>query len=176
MNNAPYRAISWARDYWQIKRDPLCYARRIGVKVGNNCKLGGIDRGTFGTEPYLVQLGDHVELTLGVRFITHDGAVWVFRQERPDIDVIAPILVGNNVFIGMNSVLLPGVTIGDNVVIAAGAVVAGTIPPNTVVGGVPAKSICPLDTYRQRAFAKAIDTRRLPAAEKEKLLRDRFRV
>ena len=168
------RFAAWLRDYWQIKRDPLRYARRIGVEVGQYCKLGGIDRGTFGTEPYLVTLGNHVELTLGVRFITHDGAVWVFREERPDIDVIAPITIGNNVFIGMNSILLPGANVGHNVVIAAGAVVVGRIPSNTVAGGVPAKVICTIDAYRARAYSKAIDTRRLPWAEKKRILRDKF--
>lgn len=175
MISAVGRLVAWLRDYWQIKRDPLGYATRIGVEIGAGCKLGAIDRGTFGTEPYLVTLGRHVELTLGVRFITHDGAVWVFRDERPGIDVIAPIRVGNNVFIGMNSIVLPGVTIGDNVVIAAGAVVSGNIPSNSVFGGVPARRICSLDEYRERVYSKAMDTREMAPAEKEAFLRSRLR-
>ena len=52
-----------------------------------------------------------------------------------------PIHIGKNVWIGSNATILPGVTIGDGAVIAAGAVVAKDVPENTVVGGVPAKTI-----------------------------------
>lgn len=52
-----------------------------------------------------------------------------------------PIHIGKNVWIGANSVVLPGVTVGDGAVIAAGAVVTRDVPENTVVGGVPAKFI-----------------------------------
>jgi acetyltransferase-like isoleucine patch superfamily enzyme len=53
----------------------------------------------------------------------------------------APIIIGNNVWIGAHATVLPGVSIGENAVIAAGAVVTKDVPPNTVVGGVPAKVI-----------------------------------
>lgn len=53
----------------------------------------------------------------------------------------APIHIGKNVWIGANVVILPGVTIGDNAVIAAGAIVSKNVPENVVVGGVPAKII-----------------------------------
>ena len=53
----------------------------------------------------------------------------------------APIVLGKNVWVGSNSTILQGVTIGDNAVVAAGAVVAKDVPSNVVVGGVPAKII-----------------------------------
>ncbi|MCA8987873.1 MAG: hypothetical protein KDA78_09550, partial [Planctomycetaceae bacterium] len=83
------------------------YARSLGVRLGKQCRLIGVNSRTFGSEPYLISLGDHVEITDGVRFITHDGAVWVGRDAHPQLDVIKPIQIGNNVFIGMNSILLP---------------------------------------------------------------------
>ena len=52
-----------------------------------------------------------------------------------------PIKIGRNVWIGSNATVLPGVTIGDNAVVAAGAVVTKDVPANTIVGGVPAKVI-----------------------------------
>lgn len=61
-------------------------------------------------------------------------------EKRQDIHP-APIVVGKNVWIGANATVLPGVTIGDNAIIAAGAVVTRDVPANTIVGGVPAKVI-----------------------------------
>ena len=60
--------------------------------------------------------------------------------ERAD-NLPAPIRIGKNVWIGSRSTVLPGVTIGDGAVVAAGAVVTKDVPPNTVVGGVPAREI-----------------------------------
>lgn len=61
-------------------------------------------------------------------------------SERKDLHP-APIIIGNNVWLGANVTVLPGVTIGDNAIIAAGAVVTKNVPSNAVVGGVPAKVI-----------------------------------
>lgn len=59
------------------------------------------------------------------------------RPSRPKLRT-APVKIGNNVWIGMNAVILKGVTIGENSVVAAGAVVTKSVEPNTVVGGNPA--------------------------------------
>lgn len=67
----------------------------------------------------------------------------IFPDERHDL-FPAPICIGKNVWIGANATVLPGVTIGDNAVIAAGAVVTKDVPVNVVVGGVPAKVIRPI--------------------------------
>lgn len=63
------------------------------------------------------------------------------NPERRQICIPAPIKIGKNVWIGSNSTVLPGVQIGDNSVIAAGAVVTKDVPENTIVGGVPARFI-----------------------------------
>lgn len=64
--------------------------------------------------------------------------------ERRNDTIPAPIVIGNNVWIGANATVTPGVTIGDRVIEAAGAVVTKDVPPNMVVGGVPAKLIRPV--------------------------------
>lgn len=127
--------IRWMMDFYDKKRNPIKHAKRIGVKIGNNCKLNGSPN--WGSEPYLISLGDHTEVSFDCAFITHDGATWGFRNQERYKRVIrfGRIRVGDNVFIGARSVILPGVTIGDNSIIAAGAVVNKSIPANEVCGG-----------------------------------------
>ncbi len=160
--------MSLLRDRLAIAKDPVAFARRIGVTIGTECRLLGVDRGTFGSEPYLIQIGNHVTVTAGVRFVTHDGGVWVIRESYPDLDVIGAITVGDNVFIGMGSIVLPGVTIGNDVVIGAGSVVTKDVLSRTVVAGVPARRICSVDEYAARSIARGVHYRGLPAQAKRK--------
>ncbi|MBD9166423.1 MAG: sugar O-acetyltransferase [Parabacteroides johnsonii] len=85
-----------------------------------------------------VTLGDGCLIGHNVVFATlnHD-----FNPEKRDVMTAAPIVLGRNVWVGSNSTILQGVTIGDGAIIAAGAVVTKDVPANTVVGGVPARHI-----------------------------------
>ena len=168
------RLYQLLRREWLIKIDPVSYARSIGVQVGADCRLLGLRPVTFGSEPYLIKLGNHVTVTGGVRFITHDGGVWIFRKEYPNIDLFAPISIGNNAFIGLNSIIMPGVTIGDNCVIGAGSVVTKDIPANHVAAGVPAVPIRTVSEYKQKCLEQAFNIRNLPEAEKRKHLETHF--
>lgn len=124
------------------------------VRHGSDIKLTGkID---FGSEPFLVTLGSDITIADGVRFITHDGAVRLFRDEEPDLHIYAPITVGSHVFIGIGAIIMPGVTVGDWSIVAAGSVVTKDVPPRTVVGGVPAKQLKTLEEYKDGALAKGI--------------------
>lgn len=160
------RALRLLRDRLSIARDPVTFARRLGVTVGHGCRFLGTDRGTFGSEPYLITIGNHVTITAGVQFITHDGGVWVLRESFPDLDVVGAISVGDNVFVGAASIVLPGVTIGSDVVIGAGSVVTKDVAPGTVVAGVPARRICSVDDYAARALERGVHFRSLPPQEK----------
>ena len=131
---------------------------------------------TFGSEPYLVRLGDHVELAANVRFLPHDGSVWVFREAEPNIDIIKPISIGNNVFIGYGSIILPGATIGDNCIIGAGSVVTGVIPSNSVAAGVPAKVIRSLDEHYKRVKPTFLHTKKMSRAAKKEYLLQHFDI
>jgi len=168
------QAFSRIHRAYRIKKDPIEYARSIGVRVGVDCRFISLQPGTFGSEPYLVSIGDHVTITGDVRFVTHDGGVWIFRENDPDIDVFAPIVIGDNVFIGFGAIVLPGVTIGDNCVIGAGSVVTRSIPANSVAAGVPARVLSSTDDYRTKVYRHAMHIRGLKPAEKRQVLLDRF--
>lgn len=154
----------------RARADPIGEARRQGVTIGSDCRLISV---TFGSEPYLVTLGDHVSAT-AVQFITHDGGIWVGRSQAPELDVVAPISVGNNVFLGYGVIILPGVTIGDDVVVGAGSVVAKDISPGSVAAGTPARVLRTTEEYLRRANARSVPTKNLNAREKRAYLTDHF--
>lgn len=164
------------RRRWLLRRDPVQYARWLGVRVGDDRRFIGVSSATFGSEPYLVSIGDHVTITAGVRFVTHGGGVWVFRERYPDIDVIKPISVGRNVFIGLNSIILPGVTIGRDCVVGAGSVVTRDAPSGVVVAGCPARVIKSVDEYEDSVLAEASFVKRSGPEAKRAWLVRRWRV
>lgn len=178
---------SIAKYYYKIayrfsNKTRIKIARKLGVQfsgeVGHeNCSILTNPFSLFGTEGYLVRVGNHVEFTLGVRLITHDGGMWVFREDPKykNTDFFAPIVIGDNVFIGNNAIILPGVTIGNNCVIGAGAVVTKDIPSNSVVGGIPARVIKSMDDYKNKLSTKgAVMTKGLLAKDKEITIRHTF--
>lgn len=123
-------------------------ARRLGVTVGRDCR---IYTSKFGTEPFLITIGDRVTVTSGVVFLTHDGSTWLVRDESGHrYQRYAPISIGNDVFVGVNSIIMPGVNIGNRVVVAAGSVVTRDVPDNTVIAGVPARPISTFDDLEHK--------------------------
>lgn len=133
------------------------YARKLGVTIGENCRI--ISTPMWGSEPYLISIGNHVELSSGVSFITHDGATWVFRNDERYKDVIryGKIIIHDNCFIGMHSTILPGVSIGPNSIVGAGSLVRKNVEPNSVYAGVPAKRICSINEYAEKCLRETPD-------------------
>ena len=122
----------------RMRNDPVAYARSIGVRIGTGCRIYSANEAMWGSDPYLCTIGDCVHITDGVRFVTHDGGTLIFREEFPTLDISAPIVVGSRTYLGINTIILPGVTIGDRCVIGAGSVVSRNIPENSLAVGVPA--------------------------------------
>ncbi|MCW3845453.1 acyltransferase [Micromonospora yasonensis] len=160
-----------ARDRWAGARDPEAFARSIGVNLAGRVKFYGISRWMFGSEPWLITLGDGVCVAAGVQFVTHDGGVLNLRKEYPDLEWTAPIVVGDDTFLGIRSLILPGVTIGRRCVIGAGSIVGRDIPDNTVAAGVPARPIRTTDEYVARLQAKSLGIGHLPAQAKAEAIK-----
>jgi acetyltransferase-like isoleucine patch superfamily enzyme len=107
--------------------------RARGVKVGTGCFIGTdvIIETAF---PHLVEIGDRVDLGMRTTIVAH--------QQGEIADESAPsVKIGNDVFIGPGSLLLPHVTVGDGAVINAGSVVTTSVPPLTMVRGNPAEPV-----------------------------------
>lgn len=150
--------------------DPIKYADYCGVKHGENLHIYG--KVSFGSEPWIITLGDNVHITADCKFITHDGGTLLFRQKVPDLEITKPITVGNNVYIGVNVIVLPGVVIGDNVIIGAGAVVTKNLESNGVYAGNPAKLIKSIDSYFKKIQKESLHLGHLDSASKDLALRE----
>ena len=94
----------------------------------------------------------------------------VARAKYPKFDCFGKVTIGDYVYIGTGSLIMPGVTIGNNVLVAAGSVVTKSIPDNCVVAGNPAKFVCTVDEYIERNLPYNLDSKGMCAAEKKKLL------
>jgi acetyltransferase-like isoleucine patch superfamily enzyme len=106
--------------------------------MGEDCS---VQTNVLITDPPHVRLGNNVRLS-GCTLFGHDGSVNMLkRSSGKSLDRVGKIDIRDNVFIGHQAIVLPGVTIGPNVVVAAGAVVTKDVAPDTVVAGNPARPI-----------------------------------
>lgn len=147
--------------------------RGIGVKIGRNCI---VHTPYFSTEPYLIEIGDHVAISAGTEFITHDASGFVFADAGLNHGLYGTIKIGNNVLFGLNCTVLPNTTIGSNCVIGAGSVVRGVIPDDSVVFGNPAEVVMktPLLEKLIRFSRGRLDTRAMKPAQKRRALLGHF--
>ena len=114
----------------------------MGMKVGENFKrLHGVilDPGHC----WLIEIGDNVTMAPRVHVLCHDASTKQFLGYTK----IGRVTIGSNVFIGTETVILPGIKIGDNVVVGANSTVTHDIPSNMVAVGSPAKVICTIEEY-----------------------------
>lgn len=114
-----------------------------GVKVGRGVDVLGssIDL-AFGS---LLEIGNNVTIT-GTKILLHDASPTKFIGGGGGVK-IRPVKIGNNVFIGYGSIILPGTCINDNVIVGAGTVVRGEIPGDSVIIGNPWQRICSFNDY-----------------------------
>lgn len=142
------------REWLQVEKGGtirVIEAEQQGCQIGKNVDFAGTPN--FGSEPYLIKIGDNTTISFDVAFVTHDAATRVIRN-LPDgnssTGYFGSIVIGKNCFIGCRTTILAGVHIGDNSIIGAGSIVNRDIPANTIAAGNPCKVICSLNEYRQK--------------------------
>lgn len=160
--------------YVQILDEKVSLARKLGAHVGENCNLYGDPAKLLGSEPWLVTIGNHVMINSEVKLLTHEGGNWVaagINKSLAKYDYFAPIIIGNNVMIGMRTIINKGVTIGDNVIVAANSVVTKNVPSGEIWGGIPARKIGTVDKFIDKLVEFNCPTCGIPSLKKKVYLK-----
>ena len=122
---------------------PALY-RAMGIRIGQSVFVG-LDTWLDDQFPELITIEDEVTISFRVTVVVHDDARRMDHVEAgAGHGTVAPVTLRRGCYLGAGALLLPGVTIGERAVVAAGAVVTRDVPPNTLVGGVPARVMRPL--------------------------------
>lgn len=168
-----FKKIKW---YFLSNSQRIKLLRKRGVKIGESCYIEKDVK--FGSEPYLISLGNNVRLTSNVKFVTHDGGMWVARNLGLDknADKFGTIIIGNNVHIGWDVTIMPNTKIGSNCIIGVGTIVTKDIPDNSVVAGVPARIICSIEEYCEKNKNKVDFTKNLTSRAKKEYLEKKYHL
>lgn len=166
-----YRIILKLHSIWRNLYDKayIEVCKQRGMKVGKEVIF--IEAPSFGSEPYLIEIGDRTKITAGATFITHDGAMYTIRsmEKYKDARNFGRIKIGKNCFVGNNCVFLPGSRMGDNCILGAGSVLNSSMPDNSVYAGSPARFICTIEEYGDKALKNNVMYPRALELERHKL-------
>lgn len=132
----------------RFKKNTIELIRKKGGIVGENVHIWStkIDL----KWAFLLEIGNNVTIS-DARILLHDGSSASFCD---GFSFASKIVIGDNVFIGADSIILPGKKIGNNVIIGAGTIVSKDIPNNTVVVGNPQKIICSYEDFKKKRLLK----------------------
>jgi len=146
----------------------ILLGRNYFHRQGENCY---VDFSVMVDEPFLVTLGRNVWLTDDVKILTHDGALSMLsRKTGEKLRKFGAVRIGDNVFVGMAACLMPGISIGNNAVIATGSVVTRDVPAGSIVGGNPARIIGKVGDYMEKWRHRQTDFGYENSGEKESYL------
>lgn len=137
----------------------IAYLKREGAQIGDNVRIftpahTNIDNQAL----FMLKIGSNVVITGPVTILTHDYSSFVCARVYPNreraIASMRPVTIGDNVFIGWGTTILPGTVIGNNTIIGAGSVVSGFLAPNSVYAGNPAKKLMSIDEFYDKRIKK----------------------
>ncbi|MFZ4456088.1 MAG: acyltransferase [Bacteroidales bacterium] len=152
-----------------IFASPENYLKKQGVKVGTGCFISPCN--VMANEGYLIEIGNYVRIAQNVKFFTH-GGIYPFqvKYNNPHLDHFGKIKIGDYVSIGEGTRLMPGVVIGNDVIIGAGSVITKSIPDNCMVAGNPAKIIGKTDEFYKKVLELNTESGKMNEEEKKKFL------
>jgi acetyltransferase-like isoleucine patch superfamily enzyme len=105
-----------------------------------------------GLIPNAIEVGENLISATGSWILSHDSSL----INHIDKVAVKKTIIGNNVFIGLNAIIMPGIKVGDGSIVGAGAVVTRDVQPYTIVVGNPAKFICTVDEYIEKVKTNSI--------------------
>lgn len=145
-----YRIIRGKLNY--TSDEFIYYLKKKGVKIGKGTRFFSPDEISIDLQhPSMLTIGNNVRITKGVSILCHDYSWSVCATIDGEVfSNIGKVTIGNNVFIGINSVILKGSTICDNVIIGANSVVSGLLEEGYVYAGNPCKKIASIAEYKEK--------------------------
>jgi acetyltransferase-like isoleucine patch superfamily enzyme len=139
------------------------YLRKKGVSIGKGCYIWSPNHTFIDVQrSEMLEIGEYCKITRGVIILNHDYSMSVIRRKyHIHIGDARKTKIGNNVFIGMNAIILMGTHIGNNCIVGAGAVVSGRFDDDVVIAGNPARVVCTIEEYykkhRENQYSKAAE-------------------
>ena len=131
------------REIWVkfILKYKVLILRLFGAKIGKGCYVYTSLRNFDKIYTDMIEMGNNVTITKGVILLCHDlGKDYIYKKKHNN-EIVGKIKIGDDCFIGINSIILPNVKIGDKVIVGAGSVVTKNVQNNVVVAGNPTKVI-----------------------------------
>lgn len=139
------------------ERNYVYFLRKKGITIGENTKISNEYSIIDLNAPCLISIGNNVFLTSGHTILTHDYSRSVIaRNSGSVLGFGGPVTIGNNVFVGMHTTILPNTIIEDDIIIGANSLVKGHLKSGYVYAGNPAKKICTLNEYANRREEKQV--------------------
>lgn len=128
-----------------LRPDPLARLLKQGLIVGRNCTM--LDEVIIDpSHAWHIRIGNDVTLAPRVHILAHDAST----KRHLNCTRVGKVFIGDRVFVGASTLILPGVTIGSDVIIGAGSVVTKDVPPGVVAAGNPARVLLTLQEFLEK--------------------------
>jgi acetyltransferase-like isoleucine patch superfamily enzyme len=133
------------RFFWFRHEQGIKKLLKTGLQVGKDTLIFN-EAGDYGYNPHLIMIGSNCVIASGVQFISNPAFIKFASGSKKFVE--HKIIIHNNCFLGVNSIIFPDVVIGPNAIVGAGAVVMDDVPANMCVSGNPSRVNCTVDFYR----------------------------